>query len=104
MTIRAAKAATIRAEIWQGVPSAVEIGDRRAAIRAGIAALETGDILLIAGKGHESGEMVGDQSAVQRSGRRCAAALEGGGAVSTLVDHGIWPQRCAPSAQGRPPG
>ena len=38
-----------------------EIGDRREAIRRAVAALERGDVLLIAGKGHESGQIVGDR-------------------------------------------
>ncbi len=53
--------AAIRAEILKGCPSAVEIGDRAAAIRAGIEALAEGDILVIAGKGHETGQIVGDK-------------------------------------------
>jgi UDP-N-acetylmuramoyl-L-alanyl-D-glutamate--2,6-diaminopimelate ligase len=53
--------AAIRAEILKGAPGAIEIGDRAAAIRAGIAELKTGDVLLIAGKGHESGQIVGDR-------------------------------------------
>jgi UDP-N-acetylmuramoyl-L-alanyl-D-glutamate--2,6-diaminopimelate ligase len=44
----------------QGKASVVEIGDRRAAIEQAIAALRTGDILVVAGKGHESGQIVGD--------------------------------------------
>ena len=44
----------------QGKASVVEIGDRRAAIEHAIAALRTGDILVVAGKGHESGQIVGD--------------------------------------------
>ena len=53
--------AAIRAEILKDAPGAVEIGDRREAIRAGIAELKAGDVLLIAGKGHESGQIVGDR-------------------------------------------
>ena len=58
---RSEKPATIRAEILKDAPGAVEIGDRREAIRAGIAGLKPGDVLLIAGKGHESGQIVGDR-------------------------------------------
>jgi UDP-N-acetylmuramoyl-L-alanyl-D-glutamate--2,6-diaminopimelate ligase len=58
--------AAIRAEILSGVPVAdrnriVEIGDRRAAIRAAVAAASRGDSVIIAGKGHEQGQYVGDQ-------------------------------------------
>jgi UDP-N-acetylmuramoyl-L-alanyl-D-glutamate--2,6-diaminopimelate ligase len=58
---RSEKPATIRAEILKDAPGAVEIGDRREAIRAGITGLKAGDVLLIAGKGHESGQIVGDR-------------------------------------------
>jgi UDP-N-acetylmuramoyl-L-alanyl-D-glutamate--2,6-diaminopimelate ligase len=53
--------AAIRAAILKAAPGASEIGDRGEAIRASIAALKTGDVLLIAGKGHESGQIVGDR-------------------------------------------
>jgi UDP-N-acetylmuramoyl-L-alanyl-D-glutamate--2,6-diaminopimelate ligase len=55
------KPETIRAAILAAAPGATEIGDRREAIRKSIAALEPGDVLLIAGKGHESGQIIGDQ-------------------------------------------
>jgi UDP-N-acetylmuramoyl-L-alanyl-D-glutamate--2,6-diaminopimelate ligase len=38
-----------------------EIGDRRTAIQTAIAELSAGDILIIAGKGHETGQIIGDQ-------------------------------------------
>jgi UDP-N-acetylmuramoyl-L-alanyl-D-glutamate--2,6-diaminopimelate ligase len=53
--------ATIRAAIVLAAPGAHEIGDRRAAIRAAIAEARAGDIVLIAGKGHEKGQIVGNQ-------------------------------------------
>jgi UDP-N-acetylmuramoyl-L-alanyl-D-glutamate--2,6-diaminopimelate ligase len=43
------------------VPGATEIGDRREAIRRAIADLRSGDVLLIAGKGHETGQIIGDR-------------------------------------------
>jgi UDP-N-acetylmuramoyl-L-alanyl-D-glutamate--2,6-diaminopimelate ligase len=52
--------ATIRAEILNGASGAKEVGDRREAIRAGAALLADGDILVVAGKGHEQGQIVGD--------------------------------------------
>lgn len=52
--------AQIRAEIRAGAPNAAEIGDRRTAIREGVAGLEAGDVLVIAGKGHEQGQIIGD--------------------------------------------
>jgi len=48
--------ATIRAAIMQSVPQGVEVGDRREAIRQAVAELDTGDTLVIAGKGHETGQ------------------------------------------------
>ena len=52
--------AAIRAAIMEAVPSATEVGDRAEAILRGIDALGPGDTLLIAGKGHETGQTVGD--------------------------------------------
>ena len=51
--------AAIRAEVLAACPGAEEIGDRGEAIRAGIAGLGPDDALLIAGKGHEQGQIVG---------------------------------------------
>jgi UDP-N-acetylmuramoyl-L-alanyl-D-glutamate--2,6-diaminopimelate ligase len=51
--------AAIRRAILAACPGADEIGDRAEAIRAGIAALAPGDVLVIAGKGHESGQTAG---------------------------------------------
>jgi UDP-N-acetylmuramyl tripeptide synthase len=53
--------ATIRAEVLAGAPDSVEIGDRRRAIREGVAMLRDGDVLVIAGKGHEQGQTVGEE-------------------------------------------
>jgi len=53
--------ALIRQAILDGAPDATEIADREAAIHAGIAQLGEGDVLLIAGKGHETGQIVGDR-------------------------------------------
>lgn len=51
--------AVIRAAVAQGAPDAQIIGDRRAAIAAAIAAAQADDIICIAGKGHEQGQIVG---------------------------------------------
>jgi UDP-N-acetylmuramoyl-L-alanyl-D-glutamate--2,6-diaminopimelate ligase len=56
---RSEDAAAIRKETLAGAPGAQEIGDRATAIRTAAAALAAGDILIIAGKGHESGQTVG---------------------------------------------
>jgi UDP-N-acetylmuramoyl-L-alanyl-D-glutamate--2,6-diaminopimelate ligase len=58
---RSEDAAAIRAAIIAAAPGAIEIGDRREAIRRAIAELRDGDILLIAGKGHETGQIIGDR-------------------------------------------
>lgn len=50
----------IRAAILAGAPSAREIGDRAEAILAGSRLIGAGDLLLVAGKGHETGQIVGD--------------------------------------------
>jgi len=50
--------AAIRAEIMAAAPGAREIGDRREAIRAAAALLGEGDVLVVAGKGHEQGQLV----------------------------------------------
>ena len=52
--------ASIRAAVLDGAPDAMEVGDRAEAILRGVDALEPGDALLIAGKGHETGQTVGD--------------------------------------------
>jgi UDP-N-acetylmuramoyl-L-alanyl-D-glutamate--2,6-diaminopimelate ligase len=50
--------AVVRREIRAAAPGACEIGDRRRAIATAIAGLGPGDLLLIAGKGHETGQIV----------------------------------------------
>ncbi|MEM6589524.1 MAG: UDP-N-acetylmuramoyl-L-alanyl-D-glutamate--2,6-diaminopimelate ligase [Pseudomonadota bacterium] len=52
--------AVIRAAVLEGCPEATEVGDRAEAILRGVDALGAGDALLIAGKGHETGQIVGD--------------------------------------------
>ncbi len=52
--------ARIRAAILAACPHAIEIGDREAAIAAGLAELRPGDVLVVAGKGHEQGQTVGN--------------------------------------------
>ena len=51
--------AAIRAEVLAGAKGAREIGDRREAIRTAAALLQDGDVLVVAGKGHEQGQIVG---------------------------------------------
>ncbi len=56
---RSEEPAAIRAAILAAAPGAREIGDRREAIGAAAAMLEDGDVLVVAGKGHEQGQIVG---------------------------------------------
>jgi len=73
--------AGIRRAILVAAPHAIEIGDRSEAIAAAIASLRRGDILVVAGKGHETGQIVGgtvlpfDDALVARD----AIAAAGGG-------------------------
>ena len=70
---RTEDAAGIRQAILAACPGAVEIGDRATAIQTAIADLRAGDVLVLAGKGHERGQIVGsetrpfDDAAVARS-------------------------------------
>ena len=66
---------TIRAEILVAAKNATDIGDRADAIRTGISALQQGDVLLIAGKGHETGQIVGDKVLPFSDHEAVAAAL-----------------------------
>jgi UDP-N-acetylmuramoyl-L-alanyl-D-glutamate--2,6-diaminopimelate ligase len=59
---RSEEPASIRAAIMEAVPDATEIGDRRQAIRAAVAMLSKGDTLIVAGKGHEEGQTVGERT------------------------------------------
>jgi UDP-N-acetylmuramoyl-L-alanyl-D-glutamate--2,6-diaminopimelate ligase len=68
--------AAIRAAILAAAPGAAEIGDRTEAIRAAIAGLRTGDVLLIAGKGHETGQIVGNRTLPFSDHEAVAAALK----------------------------
>jgi UDP-N-acetylmuramoyl-L-alanyl-D-glutamate--2,6-diaminopimelate ligase len=73
---RGEDAASIRRAILEACPGAREIGDRREAICHAVAALRPGDVLLVAGKGHETGQIVGttvlpfDDAAVVRDAAR----------------------------------
>jgi UDP-N-acetylmuramoyl-L-alanyl-D-glutamate--2,6-diaminopimelate ligase len=54
--------AAIRAEILAKAPGAIEVGDRAEAIRVAMTELKAGDLLVIAGKGHETYQIVGDKT------------------------------------------
>ena len=56
---RSEEPADIRRAILVAAPGAIEIGDRDKAIAAGVAMLGADDVLVVAGKGHETGQIVG---------------------------------------------
>ncbi|KEQ55191.1 UDP-N-acetylmuramoyl-L-alanyl-D-glutamate--2,6-diaminopimelate ligase [Sphingobium chlorophenolicum] len=58
---RSEEPSSIRAAVMAGAPGAEEIGGRRAAIAAAIAQAGADDIVLLAGKGHEQGQIIGDR-------------------------------------------
>jgi len=72
---RSEKPEAIRAAILAAAQGAKEIGNRTAAIRAAIEELEPGDALLIAGKGHETGQIVGGEVLPFSDHEAVAAAL-----------------------------
>ncbi|MCD9852838.1 UDP-N-acetylmuramoyl-L-alanyl-D-glutamate--2,6-diaminopimelate ligase, partial [Bradyrhizobium diazoefficiens] len=72
---RSEKPEAIRAAILATAKGAREIGDRAAAIRTAIEELEQGDALLIAGKGHETGQIVGSEVLPFSDHEAVAAAL-----------------------------
>jgi UDP-N-acetylmuramoyl-L-alanyl-D-glutamate--2,6-diaminopimelate ligase len=67
--------AVIRAAILAAARGAAEIGDRAEAIRVAVEELQPGDALLIAGKGHETGQIVGDRVLPFSDHDAAAAAL-----------------------------
>jgi UDP-N-acetylmuramoyl-L-alanyl-D-glutamate--2,6-diaminopimelate ligase len=58
---RSEDAAKIRADILAGASGAIEIAGRREAIAEAIRIAKGGDIVLVAGKGHETGQIIGDR-------------------------------------------
>jgi UDP-N-acetylmuramoyl-L-alanyl-D-glutamate--2,6-diaminopimelate ligase len=59
---RSESPAAIRAEVMAGSPDAIEVAGREAAIAAGLAQLAAGDVLVVAGKGHEQGQTIGRET------------------------------------------
>lgn len=79
---RSEKPETIRAEIMAGAPEAIEIGDRAEAIRVAMTALAAGDVLVVAGKGHETGQIIGKKTIPFSDHEAVSAALSSlGGAA-----------------------
>jgi UDP-N-acetylmuramoyl-L-alanyl-D-glutamate--2,6-diaminopimelate ligase len=69
--------AAIRAEIMTAAPDAIEIGDRAEAIATAVAALGADDVLLVAGKGHETGQTIGERVLPFSDHETIAKALAG---------------------------
>ena len=69
--------AAIRAAVLMGAPGAVEIADRAEAIARALALLGPGDALVVAGKGHETGQKVGAVTLPFSDAEAVAAALAG---------------------------
>ncbi len=72
---RSENPSAIRAAILSEAKNAREIGDRAQAIRTAVAQLQPGDALLIAGKGHETGQIIGDKVLPFSDHEAAAAAL-----------------------------
>ncbi len=72
---RSEDSAKIRAEILAACPGAREIGDRREAISTAVAMMGAGDVVLVAGKGHETGQIVGDKVLPFSDHEELAAAM-----------------------------
>ncbi|MCZ2328671.1 UDP-N-acetylmuramoyl-L-alanyl-D-glutamate--2,6-diaminopimelate ligase [Bartonella sp. F02] len=66
----------IRKDILQAVPEAIEIADRGEAIDFAVKMLETGDTLIIAGKGHEEGQIIGQKTYPFSDRLKAMAALK----------------------------
>jgi UDP-N-acetylmuramoyl-L-alanyl-D-glutamate--2,6-diaminopimelate ligase len=69
--------AAIRAAIMAAAPGATEIGSRAEAIRTAVEGLEEGDVLMVAGKGHEEGQKIGRQVLPFSDHEAVKAAIEG---------------------------
>jgi UDP-N-acetylmuramoyl-L-alanyl-D-glutamate--2,6-diaminopimelate ligase len=76
---RSENPAKIRKAVLEGAPNAEEIADRRTAIRTATSGLKEGDILLIAGKGHETGQTIGDKTLPFSDQDEAASAIKSAG-------------------------
>jgi UDP-N-acetylmuramoyl-L-alanyl-D-glutamate--2,6-diaminopimelate ligase len=74
---RTEDAATIRRETMAGASHAIEIGNRADAIAAAVLKLQHGDVLLVAGKGHEQGQTIGRETIPFSDHDAVKAALDG---------------------------
>jgi UDP-N-acetylmuramoyl-L-alanyl-D-glutamate--2,6-diaminopimelate ligase len=74
---RSEEPAEIRSQILAAAPGAREIGDRGEAIAVAVKELRPGDVLLVAGKGHETGQIVKDRTLPFSDHEAIRAALKG---------------------------
>jgi UDP-N-acetylmuramoyl-L-alanyl-D-glutamate--2,6-diaminopimelate ligase len=74
---RSENAAAIRSEILAGATGALEIGGRAEAIATAVGMMQPGDVVLIAGKGHETGQIIGDRTVPFSDHDEVRRALEG---------------------------
>lgn len=86
---RTENATDIRTAILSAAPTAIEIADRAEAIRHGIRMLGDGDVFLVAGKGHETGQVVGKEILPFSDHEAIKAALPDGDGEETA----LWPAR-----------
>ncbi|MCB1753853.1 MAG: UDP-N-acetylmuramoyl-L-alanyl-D-glutamate--2,6-diaminopimelate ligase, partial [Gammaproteobacteria bacterium] len=73
---RSEEPASIRRQIMAAAPGAEEVGDRREAIRTAVSRLRGGDTLIVAGKGHETGQTVGTETRHFSDREEIASALQ----------------------------
>lgn len=73
---RSEEPSEIRRAILREAPGATEIGDRTEAVRTAVHNLEKGDVLLVAGKGHESGQVLRDRTVPYTDHEAVKAALK----------------------------
>lgn len=77
---RSEEPASIRAAIMAAATGGLEIGDRREAIRHAVGLLQPGDTLIVAGKGHEEGQTIGEETLPFSDHQEVRAALSGASA------------------------
>ncbi len=99
---RSEEPAAIRAAIRKGVPESSEIGDRAAAIQEGVRRLKPGDALLIAGKGHETGQTIKGKTIPFSDFDVASAALADAGEGAVMAD-ALWTSEEAAKATGGEP-
>ena len=68
--------AAIRRAVLAGAPGAIEIGDRAEAISTAVREMGQGDVVLVAGKGHETGQTIGSRTLPFSDHEAVAAAIK----------------------------